>query len=111
MAASARGKVGRGAMRKDTIMKSHRFAAGMTSVAFAAMLSLTTPVQAQTYDPSYPVCLQIYQSMTDYYFECAYTSIPQCQMSASGRNASCVVNPYYAGPKGKRSKKQSRAPG
>ena len=47
---------------------------------------------------------QIYQSMTDYYFECAYTSIPQCQMSASGRNASCVVNPYYAGPKGKRSK-------
>jgi hypothetical protein len=25
-------------------------------------------------------------------------------MSASGRAASCVVNPYYAGPKGKRSK-------
>ena len=53
--------------------------------------------RAQTYDPAYPVCLQIYQSYYDYYFECAYTSIPQCQMSASGRAASCVVNPYYQG--------------
>jgi len=92
-------------------MKSHASAAAVSSAAIAAMLSLTTPVQAQTYDPSYPVCLQVYQSMTDYYFECAYTSIPQCQASASGRNASCVVNPSYAGPKGKRSKKQPRASG
>ncbi len=54
-----------------------------------------TPARAQTYDPAYPVCLQVYQgSMVDYYFECAYTSIPQCQASASGRAASRVVNPY-----------------
>jgi hypothetical protein len=92
-------------------MKSHTLAAAMASATFAAMLSLAAPAQAQTYDPKYPVCLQIYQSMVDYYFECAYTSMPQCQMSASGRNASCVVNPYYAGPKAKRSKKQPRAPG
>lgn len=92
-------------------MKSHAFAAAMTSAAFAAMLMLPAPSQAQTYDPAYPVCLQIYQSMTDYYFECAYTSMPQCQASASGRNASCVVNPYYAGPKAKRSKKQPRVSG
>jgi hypothetical protein len=59
------------------------------------------PAQAQTYDPSYPVCLQVYHSMVDFYFECAYTSIPQCQASASGRAASCVVNPYYAGRAGK----------
>ncbi len=44
--------------------------------------------------------------MVDYYFECGYTSMPQCQASASGRNASCVVNPYYAGPKARRGKKQ-----
>jgi hypothetical protein len=55
--------------------------------------------RAQTYDPAYPVCLQIYQGFVDYYFECAYTSIPQCRMSASGRAASCVVNPYYTGRK------------
>jgi hypothetical protein len=61
---------------------------------------MAVPVQAQTYDPAYPVCLQIYQGgIADYYFECAYTSLPQCQASASGRAAQCVVNPYYAGRK------------
>ena len=57
-----------------------------------------TPARAQTYDPNYPVCLQVYQgSMVDYYFECAYQTMGQCQASASGRAASCVVNPYYRG--------------
>jgi hypothetical protein len=56
-----------------------------------------TPARAQTYDPAYPVCLQVYQSMVDYYFECAYQTMGQCQASASGRSASCVVNPYYHG--------------
>ena len=89
-------------------MKLHRPLAGTTaSTVLAAMLSLATPAQAQTYDPKYPVCLQVYQGFVDYYFECAYTSIPQCQMSASGRAAQCVVNPYYAGPKAKRSKKRT----
>jgi len=69
-------------------------------------IGMAAPARAQTYDPNYPVCLQVYQSMVDYYFECGYTSMPQCQASASGRNASCVINPYYAGPKAKRSKKQ-----
>jgi hypothetical protein len=64
-----------------------------------ATVAPTPPARAQTYDPRYPVCLQIYQGYTDYYFECAYTSIPQCQMSASGRSAQCVVNPYYGGSK------------
>ncbi len=61
---------------------------------------LETPsARAQTYDPNYPVCLQVYQGWNDYYFECSYTSLGQCNMSASGRAAQCVVNPYYAGPK------------
>jgi uncharacterized protein DUF3551 len=57
------------------------------------------PALAQTYDPAYPVCLQIYQGWHDYYFECAYTSLPQCNASASGRAAQCIINPYYAGRK------------
>jgi hypothetical protein len=57
----------------------------------------TPSARAQTYDPKYPVCLQVYHGYTDYYFECAYTSLAQCNMSASGRAAQCVVNPYYAG--------------
>src|SRR5689334_22279520 len=63
------------------------------------MASAAPSAQAQTYDPNYPVCLQIYQGWNDYYFECAYTSLAQCNMSASGRAAQCIVNPYYAGPK------------
>ena len=74
-------------------------------------IGMTMPAQAQTYDPSYPVCLQIYQGMVDYYFECRYTSMAQCAASASGRSAQCVVNPYPAksvakpGPRHKRSRK------
>jgi hypothetical protein len=74
-----------------------------------APASLAGPAQAQTYDPNYPVCLQIYQGgIADYYFECAYTSIPQCQASASGRAAQCVVNPYYGKGKPVSRKKRVR---
>jgi hypothetical protein len=71
-----------------------------------ATVSLAGQAEAQTYDPSYPVCLQIYQGAMDYYYECAYTSLPQCQASASGRAAQCVVNPFYG--KGKTVKKRVR---
>jgi Protein of unknown function (DUF3551) len=64
-----------------------------------ATVLTATPTLAQTYDPSYPVCLQIYQGWQDFYFECAYTSLAQCNMSASGRAAQCVINPYYAKPR------------
>jgi len=80
---------------------------GLATMASLVLGAITTagPAWAQTYDPRYPVCLQVYQGFVDYYFECGYTSMAQCQMSASGRSASCVVNPYYGGPKGKRSRK------
>jgi Protein of unknown function (DUF3551) len=64
-----------------------------------AAASAAPPARAQAYDPAYPVCLQVYQGWHDYYFECAYTSLAQCNMSASGRAAQCIVNPYYKGPK------------
>jgi hypothetical protein len=57
-------------------------------------LAAVSPVQAQTYDPNYPVCLHVFGEVT--YYECRYTSLPQCAMSASGRGAECVVNPYAA---------------
>jgi hypothetical protein len=68
-------------------------------LALILMVCAAAPARAQTYDPAYPVCLQIYQGYTDYYFECAYTSLGQCNASASGRAAQCIVNPYYAGRK------------
>ncbi|MGY2906324.1 DUF3551 domain-containing protein [Bradyrhizobium sp. URHC0002] len=57
--------------------------------------SAAAPAQAQTYDPRYPVCLHVYGRGASYY-ECSYTSLPQCNASASGRSAQCVINPYFA---------------
>jgi hypothetical protein len=54
------------------------------------------PAAAQTYDPAYPVCLHVYRAGANYY-ECRYTSLPQCKAMASGRAALCVINPYFAG--------------
>jgi hypothetical protein len=53
------------------------------------------PVRAQTYDPDYPVCLNIHD-LGQNFIDCSYTSLSQCAMSASGRAAECVVNPYFA---------------
>jgi Protein of unknown function (DUF3551) len=65
-------------------------------VLFAIGLSSAAgPVQAQTYDPNYPVCLQVFGLVN--YFDCHYTSLPQCAQSAQALSAQCVVNPYYAG--------------
>jgi hypothetical protein len=58
------------------------------------MVSATAPASAQTYAPGYPVCLHVYGPVT--YYECRYTSLPQCNAAASGRAAQCVLNPYAA---------------
>jgi hypothetical protein len=59
----------------------------MRKVTFAIL----GPAAAQTYDPAYPVCLNRSNC-----YECRYTSLPQCNASASGRSAQCVINPYFA---------------
>jgi hypothetical protein len=63
-------------------------------LAIGAAVS-AVPAQAQTYDPSYPVCLHVYGRGSSYY-DCTYTSLSQCSMSASGRSAQCLNNPFYA---------------
>ena len=66
------------------------------ALAFLATASVSIgPAAAQTYDPAYPVCLHVYGRGASYY-ECRYTSLPQCNASASGRAAQCVINPYFA---------------
>ena len=65
----------------------------LTILAIGAA-SMAAPAAAQTYAPGYPVCLHVYGPAT--YYECRYTSLAQCNASASGRSAQCVINPYYA---------------
>ena len=56
--------------------------------------SAAAPAQAQTYDPNFPVCLHVYGRIS--YYDCTYYTLPQCNASASGRSAQCVINPYFA---------------
>lgn len=67
-------------------------------LAAAAGLLLAAPSQAQTFDPRYPVCLHVYSGASggggDWY-DCSFTSLPQCRATASGQSATCDLNPYY----------------
>jgi hypothetical protein len=63
-------------------------------LAGAAVLA-AVPSHAQTYDPNFPVCLQVYVPRGGY-IDCSFTSLPQCQATASGRGAQCYTNPYFA---------------
>ena len=53
------------------------------------------PTRAQTYDPRYPICLQSC-ALGGCKIECDFTSLAQCNSSASGRAAQCLANPYFA---------------
>jgi hypothetical protein len=66
------------------------------SILTIAMVLTPALARAQTYAPGHPVCLQDYGEKGDY-IECGYSSLPQCQASASGRAAQCIVNPYFGG--------------
>ncbi len=66
------------------------------AIAAIATVLAAAPARAQTYDPSYPVCLQTY-GIDGGYISCGYTSHAQCAMAASGRAAQCITNPYFAG--------------
>jgi uncharacterized protein DUF3551 len=82
-------------------------------VLATATLLTAAPARAQTYDPSYPVCLHAYTRHGDH-FECRYTTMVQCQASASGRGAQCLTNPYYGHALGKPSgagRRPARLPG
>ena len=66
---------------------------------FGGFVLSAAPAYAQTYDPSYPVCLKVYSGSSGgggEYNDCRYMSLAQCAASASGRAAMCIVNPLYA---------------
>jgi Protein of unknown function (DUF3551) len=76
-----------------------------TILAMGTMLA-TAPVQAQMYDPRYPVCVQV-ATIDGSSFGCGYGTLAQCQASASGRGAQCFANPYYV-PANKKASRRAR---
>lgn len=72
------------------IMNAIQLAAGLLGVALAG-----APADAQTYDPRYPVCIEIY-TVDGSSIDCSFMSIAQCAATASGQSAQCYANPYAA---------------
>jgi hypothetical protein len=57
-----------------------------------------SPASAQRYDPSYPVCSEVYGGDGSV-IECFYTTMAQCKAGAGpGVAALCFDNPYYVAP-------------
>ena len=75
-----------------------------------AMMLAGGPAAAQTYDPAWPVCMQVYSKGANF-ITCGYTSLEQCRATASGRSAMCMLNPYYAGKAGERPRRRHRSDG
>jgi hypothetical protein len=73
--------------------------ARLALVAIGLLLA-GAPARAQTYNPSYPVCMQIYGQVG--YFDCRYATLEQCRFLAVGRSATCVANPYFVQKKSPR---------
>ena len=71
----------------------------MRILALAILLigSVSVPAHGQTYAPHFPICLQSY-SLGGRNIDCSYTSLAQCNASASGRAAQCLSNPFFAVP-------------
>jgi hypothetical protein len=66
------------------------------AILATATALVTPPARAQTYNPDYPVCMQVY-GIGGSYIGCGYSSLAQCVQSASGRAAQCILNPYFTG--------------
>ena len=62
-------------------------------VMAVAMISAAEPIQGQTYDPRYPVCMQTYGPNSG--INCSYTSMADCRLLVQGRAGQCLTNPYF----------------
>jgi hypothetical protein len=66
----------------------------MRILAFAILAIGTVsigPTAAQMYDPNFPVCMHVWKQGANYY-DCSFTTLSQCNASASGRAAGCVTS-------------------
>jgi hypothetical protein len=70
----------------------------MRVLALSILIAVLTAASAnaQTFAGNGPICLERYQWGGSRSIYCDYSSIAQCQATASGLPAMCVTNPYYA---------------
>ena len=88
----------------------------MRMLALAILTTVTVliaaPAAAQRYGGNSPICLQSYGMGGSYGIDCSFSSMEQCQATASGLSATCLTNPYYSNakvPRGPSSRQPRRA--
>jgi hypothetical protein len=65
----------------------------LDAIVLVGGLFAATPAAAQTYDPRYPVCIEI-ATLDGRTISCSFTSMAQCAATASGQAAQCYANPF-----------------
>jgi Protein of unknown function (DUF3551) len=65
------------------------------AIPLLAIVLVTMPSKAQTYDPKYPVCMHVYGELLGERMDCIFASLAQCQASATGLPATCLINPNF----------------
>ena len=71
----------------------------LTTLAMGIVLA-AGDVQAQKYDPAFPVCLSVVSLGASPYYRCSYATMDECRAAAIGQM--CVLNPYYTGATARR---------
>ncbi|KJC41722.1 hypothetical protein UB31_20915 [Bradyrhizobium sp. LTSP849] len=66
------------------------------AVCALALVLTIVPARAQTYDPRSPVCLHVFGELEGERMDCIFPNFAQCQVAASGRPATCLMNPYFS---------------
>jgi hypothetical protein len=66
------------------------------AIPFLTIFLVTMPSKAQTYDAKYPVCMHVYGELLGERMDCIFASLAQCQASATGLPATCLINPDFA---------------
>ncbi|MGQ0684926.1 DUF3551 domain-containing protein [Bradyrhizobium sp.] len=64
-----------------------------------AAISAASSARAQNYNPRYPVCMRVIEMFGGARTECRYHSRNQCAQRAAGLAATCILNPFYRGPR------------
>jgi hypothetical protein len=77
---------------QETAMQ--RMSLAILAASVGALVSSGAPLHAQTFAPNFPVCLRLYGPIN--YVDCSYLTLPECNATASGRPAQCLLNPYFA---------------
>lgn len=67
----------------------------MLFAVLALACAWISPTQAEI---DYPYCIKVYTR--DGYIDCSFSTLAQCQATASGRPAQCYLDPFYKGAPG-----------